>query len=584
MPFTPKKYPFLPPPGLSTHEPRHRVAIVGAGPIGLAAAVELSNFDIPTVVLDDNNSVSTGSRAICWSKRSLEIFDRLGIGDRAVAKGVTWKIGRTYHRDREIFNFDLLPEQGHKRPAFINLQQYYVEEYLVDRALSIDLIDLRFSNRVTNVEQDPDGVRIDIQTPEGSYRLESEYLLACDGARSPIRGLMGLEFVGELFEERFLIADIEMEADFPSERRFWFEPTFHTGQSALLHKQPDNIYRIDLQLGWNADPEEEKKPERVFPRIKRMVGTDDFKLDWVSVYAFQCRRLERFIHDRVIFAGDSAHVVSPFGARGGNSGLQDVDNLCWKLAAVLRGNAPESLLETYNSERVLGADENIANSTLTTKFMTPADGIERTMRDQVFKLAATEQFARAWVNSGRLSVPCVYTVNGPDHPLLPELTRPGSVAVDSPQGSKWLLDDIGGDIAAIGIGCDVPEIEGVRPLKVELNEYVRKRYLGTADHAVYLIRPDQIVAARWIGPKAEDIRKAANSIWNAKIEPDVHDSQSSGNFDQIYHDLIKAFNSIPGERHERLAATLLISLCTLIPDQRKARGAIAMAREVVSGN
>ena len=371
MPREAELFEYHRPPGLDSREAIKSVVIVGAGPIGLAAAVELSNHGIPTVVLDDNNSVSTGSRAICWSKRSLEIFDRLGIGDRAVRKGVTWQVGRTYYRDSELFSFDLLPEAGHKRPAFINLQQYYVEEYLVERARQLPGIDLRFLNRVVGVEPCDASVVIEIETPDGCYALEASYLLACDGARSFIRGSLGLGFIGETFEERFLIADIRMNADFPSERRFWFEPEFHNGQSALLHKQPDNVYRIDLQLGWNANPDEERRPEKVIQRIRRVVGTSDFEIEWVSVYDFQCSRMERFVHGRVIFLGDSAHVVSPFGARGGNSGLQDVDSLCWRLAAIIQGRAPSQILESYNSERVYGADENIANSTRTTKFMTP---------------------------------------------------------------------------------------------------------------------------------------------------------------------------------------------------------------------
>jgi len=257
-------------------------------------------------------------RAICWSKRSLEILDRLGIGDKAAAKGVTWQVGRTFHRDAEVFAFDLMPEPGHKRPAFVNLQQYYVEEYLIARARArVDRIDLRFRNRVTAIRQADDHATVEVETPDGTYALAARHVIACDGARSPIRDMLGLDFAGELFEERFLIADIEMLGDMPDERHFWFEPPFHPGQSALMHKQPDHIYRIDLQLGWDADPEAEKRPENVIPRIERVVGHRDFRLDWVSVYSFQCRRLASFVHGRVLFAGDSAHIVSPFGARGG---------------------------------------------------------------------------------------------------------------------------------------------------------------------------------------------------------------------------------------------------------------------------
>jgi 3-(3-hydroxy-phenyl)propionate hydroxylase len=220
MPYDYRPFDYVPPPGLTQSEPHHPVFIVGAGPIGLAAALELANHGVASVVLDDNIVVSNGSRAICWSKPSLEILDRLGIGQACFDKGVTWKVGRTYHHDREVFNFDLLPEAGHKMPAFVNLQQYYVEQFLIEAAQASELIDLRFKNKVTDVSPFEDGVKISIETPDGSYSLEGEYLLACDGASSPVRGMMGLNFEGELFKERFLFADIEMEAEFPSERLF----------------------------------------------------------------------------------------------------------------------------------------------------------------------------------------------------------------------------------------------------------------------------------------------------------------------------------------------------------------------------
>ncbi len=517
-------FPFARPPELDGGAGRRwPVAIVGAGPVGLAAAIDLALHGIASVVIDESNVVSTGSRAICWSKRTLEIFDRLGVGDRMVAKGVTWKVGRLFHRAREVYTFDLLPEPGHKRPAFINLQQYYVEEYLIDRARDFpDLIELRFMSHVTGVGQESDHAWVDVETPEGTYRLAADYIVACDGVRSTVRRSLGLDFIGRAFEERFLITDVEMAAEFPSERWFWFEPPFHDGQSALLHKQPDNIYRIDLQLGPGTDPEEERRPERVIPRIKAMVGERSFEIDWISVYTFQCRRLERFVHGRVIFAGDSAHIVSPFGARGGNGGIQDVDNLCWKLAAVLKGEAPPALIESYNTERVHGADENILNSARATSFMTPKSHMERLFRDEVLALAGTHPFARQLVNSGRLSRPCSlagFPLGSPDATGLGGTMVPGAPCLDAPIRTAsgeagWLLDHLGGDFVALGFETLPPTSSGVRRLIVgpsgdlqDAEGLLAARY-GGAPGVAYLIRPDQHVAARFRDPTADDIADA----------------------------------------------------------------------------
>ncbi len=537
-----ERFAFVRPPELDGQRTRAPVLIVGAGPVGLSLAIDLALHGIRSVLLDDGDTVSVGSRAICWSKRTLEIFDRLGVADRMLAKGVTWQVGRLFHREREIYAFDLLPEAGHKFPAFINLQQYYVEAYLIDRAREFpELIELRFMSRVVGVRQTSESVTAEVETPAGRYTLAGDYLVACDGVRSTVRGLLGLEFAGQGFEERFLIADVEMQAEFPSERWFWFEPAFHQGQSALLHKQPDDIYRIDLQLGPDADPEVEKRAETVIPRIRAVVGDRPFELAWVSVYTFQCRRLERFVHDRVIFAGDSAHIVSPFGARGGNGGIQDADNLAWKLAAMIKGGAPSRLLATYDEERIRGADENILNSARATSFMTPKSRMERIFRDEILAMAAAEPFARRLVNSGRLSQPCSLaglSLQADDDAEFVGGLAPGSPCLDAPiidaRGDNgWLLKWLGHEFIVLSFGgpADVPE--GVRRVVVgaahvpspsdpdyvgDVEGLVAARYGGMRD-AAYLIRPDGHVAARFVKPTREKIAAALARALGKEVVP-----------------------------------------------------------------
>ena len=505
---------------------RHPVIVVGAGPIGLAAAIDLAQQDIPVVVLDDNDKVSFGSRAICFAKRPLEILDRLGCGEAMVEKGVTWNTGKVFFDERKVYEFNLLPEDGHKNPAFINLQQYHFEKFLVDRVFDLQAqgkpIEIRGNNRVAAVDAEDSHVLLTVETPDGPYRIEADWLIACDGAGSPIRAMMGLDFIGRVFEDNFLIADVVMDADFPTERWFWFDPPFNRGQSALLHKQPDGVWRIDLQLGWDIDKEKEKLPENVIPRLKAMLGPDiRFELEWVSIYTFQCRRMEKFRHGRVLFAGDSAHQVSPFGARGANSGLQDTDNLIWKLKLVMGGLAPESLLDTYDMERIHGADENILNSSRSTDFITPKSEMSRIFRNAVLDLSEHHAFARPLVNSGRLSVPCTYDgspLNGPDCAIMPARTRPGSPAPDAPvsgNSNEWLLGKLGNSFQILAIDVETPPsvcVGGICADRVTLstedNPALRERYLGEAEGAVYLMRPDQHVAARWDHWNAEAVRRA----------------------------------------------------------------------------
>lgn len=516
------------------------VIVVGAGPVGLATAIDIAQQGVPVVLVDDDCSLSTGSRAICFSKRSLDIFDRLGCGQRMVDKGISWNVGKVFLKDELVYTFNLQPEAGHNRPAFINLQQYYVEGFLLERAREMPNLEIRWKSKVVGVQQNGTpgtaqaSVTLTVDTPDGQYPLRGRYVVAADGSRSPMRTLMGLDSKGVTFKDRFLIADVKMEVEFPTERWFWFDPPFHPNQSVLLHRQPDNVWRIDFQLGWDADPVLEKTPERVIPRVRALLGADaKFELEWVSVYTFSCLRMERFRHGNVLFAGDSAHGVSPFGARGANSGVQDAENLAWKLAMVLEGRASDALLDTYASEREFAADENIRNSTRSTDFITPKSPVSRVFRDAVLRLSRHHPFARQLTNSGRLSVPAVLRdspLNTSDGDSFEGAMVPGTSCVDAPVhvGGQpaWLLQQLGRQFTGV-LFCGSQSIDqatraaldvllsGPIPLKLvvvtsgdaqaaaasganvvhDVDGLAAARY-DAKPGTFYLIRPDQHVCAR----------------------------------------------------------------------------------------
>jgi 3-(3-hydroxy-phenyl)propionate hydroxylase len=548
--YTWPRYAYRRAPELGQPEVRRvPLVVVGAGPVGLSAAIDAALRGLPVVLLDDDNTVSVGSRGVCYAKRTLEIFDRLGVGDAVVDKGVTWNVGRTFHGESEVFSFNLLPEAGHRRPGMVNLQQYHLEQYLVERAAQLPGIDLRWQHKVLGVSQDDGGATVDVETADGRYTLACDWLIVADGARSPIRRALGLDVEGRVFQDRFLIADVVLDGEpFPAdrtERRFWFDPPFHRGQSALMHREADNVWRIDFQLGWDADPEAEKQPERVTPRIRAALDSQGFahigfELEWVSVYTFQCRRMASFRHGRLLFVGDAAHQVSPFGARGANSGVQDTDNLLWKLQLVVAGAAPAALLDSYSAERCFAADENLLNSTRATDFMTPKSRAAKLLRDAVLSLAEELPMGRALVNSGRLSVPALLTdsaLNTPDNEPFEGWMVPGAPLDDAPvlavgrpgwllphTGQGFVLMIFGAPNAAQRDALDALARETVpvhalvvqspgasRPLAlpwVEDSEGLVARRFDALPGTVYLIRPDQHVCARWRRFDAGAVRAA----------------------------------------------------------------------------
>lgn len=506
-------------PAPASSSERLATLIVGGGPVGLTVALDLARRGHKVTVLNKLDVVAAGSKAICFAKRTLDIWARLGVAQRMLDKGVEWEVGKVFWRDAErpIYQFDLLPIKQQRMPAFINLQQYYVEEFLLEALRELPNVEVRWGHEVTGLEVERQSASVTVQAHDRSYRIQTDWLIACDGCKSPIRELLGLDFAGRLFEDNFLIADVRLRDPRPAERCFWFDPPFNPGQSALLHKQPDDVWRLDFQLGWNIDRAACVRPENVEPLVRGLLGPGaHFTKEWYSVYTFQCRRMARFVHGPVIFAGDSAHLVSPFGARGCNGGVADADNLVWKLDLVLRGSAPAHLLESYNDEAIVIADENIRHSTRSTDFMTPKTAASRGLRDAVLGLAQDHPFARPFVNSGRLSTAVSYPesrLNTLDEPgSVWHGVAPGSPALDAPtRDSGWLLDRLGGRFVLLTHGVQLPPIAGIAQVDAsqleETDGLIAARY-DLRPGSAYLLRPDQYVAARWRNPTRDAVASA----------------------------------------------------------------------------
>ena len=498
-----------------------QILIVGGGPVGLTLALDLARSGRKLVLVNQLEFIAAGSKAICFAKRTLDIWERLGVAKKMIDKGVVWNVGKVFYGDASdpIYQFDMLPIKEQKHPSFINLQQYYVEEILVEELSKYDNVQLRWGHKATAVEQSSNDASVQIETPQGSYGISAEWVIACDGHRSTIRKLMGLDFEGQIFEDNFLIADVKFKQERPSERWFWFDPPFNPGRSALLHKQPDDVWRLDFQLGWNVDRVECVKPENVEPFVRGMIGDDvEFEEEWYSVYTFQCRRMRRFVHGRIVFAGDSAHQVSPFGARGCNGGVADADNLAWKLNLILSGDAQKSLIESYDYEAIVTADENILNSTRSTEFMTPKSEGSVAFRNAVLDLAEEYKFAQSFVNSGRLSTPVGYpdsALNTPDKDAWDGGVPPGNAAIDAPLGEGWLLDQLGDQFAILEnrSGLNETELGSLHIVTIDLSTADESRSIALERYQIprggaYLIRPDQYVAARWKSAKFADVQNA----------------------------------------------------------------------------
>lgn len=515
------------------------VLIVGAGPTGMTAALDLAHYGIHTILLDEDHQLSEGSRAIAYSADTLATWEKLGAADAMLAKGVAWSVRHTFFREHELYTQNFPQSSVGFLPRFFNLQQYYVERYLLDRIEQTTLIDLRWDHKVIGCrEVAGGGIALQVNAPSDEQEdCNGQYVLACDGARSSMRKLLDLPFPGVTHRDHFLIADIRVDLPSPPEPRFFFDHPTNPGQTILIHPQPDGIWRFDWQVGPEIDIQIERDLQRMERRIRALIGDLPYELVWLSDYRFHQRLLERFRHGRTFFLGDAAHLVAPFGARGLNSAVADVENLAWKLACVLSYGAPDTLLDTYQSERWPAQRHNQMVTNATMQFMSPPNRWRRGLRNLILRLSAFYRPARRWVNSGKmidaftyahspLSIPddapakdwqgapavgskapdaaCEYWLEGECKPIFLRSRLGSGFAVlyfaELPAEGQLLAEMNcsrlpGMPVAVYTIVANAPERPFPAWFLVDKNGALRKAFAAQSG-TLYLIRPDGHIAAR----------------------------------------------------------------------------------------
>ncbi len=521
---------------LQGRRPRHRVAIVGAGPIGMTAALTLARFGIASVILDRKNTFNDGSRAICIARASMQILQQIGAVGPFLQKSLGWRYGRSYFRGEQVYRLEMPHSDHEKYLPMYNLQQQYIERYLSDAIARNDLIDLRWQSEVTGIDSRADGVALEVESLRGAYALDADYVLAADGARSPLRSLLGLRMKGENYEGRYVIADIQMDHDFPTERRALFEPASNPGGTVLIHKQPDNIWRIDYQLRDGESDSDAIKEETIRARVQAILADighiGPWQLEWWSIYTANTLCLDDYRHGRTIFIGDSAHIVPIFGVRGLNNGLADAYNIGWKLAYVLNGEAGERLLDSYSPERRGATLDVFANATKSTRFMTPPSRGWELAREAALSLAVHHAFTRELANPRQMQ-PYTYA----DSPLTPFPQRDRAFSAGPVSGSaavnvklddgSYLLDHAGAGFTVLLFDDGDGLVHDLRRLDRRLTALIVKsapdaggdksgvviadprgeiaRVYGAAPGSMYLLRPDLHVAGRWMRLDAGEV-------------------------------------------------------------------------------
>lgn len=509
---------------------RHRtqVVVVGNGPVGQTAALLLNRWGVDCIVLDRRQKRDViGSKAICQQRDVLDVWESVGTGHKIAAEGVTWDHATTLYQGKKLFTQPFVDTGRSVFPPFVNISQTRTEEILDEQIARAAHVTPLWDHGVEQIEQDADGVTLHCRRGDGSaVDVWAPYaIIAAGSAPRELRHQLGVTYNGRSFEDKFLICDIR--ANLPGwerERRFYFDPEWNPGRQVLIHPCPDSTFRIDWQVPGDYDIEQEEASGALDARIRKIIGDQPYEIVWKSVYRFHSRMVDKMRVGRVLLAGDFAHIVSPFGARGLNTGVMDAENAAWKLAFVLRGWAGDELLDSYDSERRAASRENIEVTGKTMEFLVPHTEEQQRIRVELLTAALTDPSVHPKIDSGRLSEPFWYV----DSPLTtPDPTRPfagrpprghapppapGVALPDVPVRIEGMdctrLRQVARDGLLLLAGDEVDmkqlqaQVQGATPVPTRVlriadidREGALQHALQSRPHEVWVIRPDAHIAA-----------------------------------------------------------------------------------------
>ncbi len=506
-----------------------QVLIVGGGPVGMTLAALLAKRGVEVLVVEADAAYCSGSRATCVSRRSLEIMGWAGADAAMMDKSLPWSDGRSFYRDQQVLHFQMPADPTQRFAPMVNIQQYYVEEFS-HKALLKTLGDARqatssmastsadsvvlWNTRLVSLTQNESGASAKLVASDGAEQtIHADWVVACDGGKSTVREQLGLRLEGMQYDGRYVIVDIKQKTKRPTERLAWFDPPSNPGSTILMHRQPDDVWRIDYQLQDGEDPDEAIKPENVLPRVQShlsMIGENEpWEVIWIAIYNAKCLTLPSYRKNRVFFAGDAAHLVPIFGVRGLNSGFDDAGNLAWKLALVMQGHvekgAEDKLLDSYSTERVHATHENLRYGAKSTEFMSPPHHGFSLMRQAALRLSTVDSSLSSLINP-RQSLPIEYVGSPLNLTEQSGMPAPEAILGKASSSATTHLSQCFGDTFTL---LQLEDLDAgsknnvlkphplVRVLTLKKSDapQVYERYADKG--ACVLIRPDGYIAARW---------------------------------------------------------------------------------------